>query len=200
MEVITVNLPETLHDLTLVQLQRLEPVMAEQDAEVRAQAVCSIVYKMTGAQVRAAARRDIATLVAAVDKVLSEEPRLIMRFKLGEVEYGFIPDLERITTAEWVDLETLGFQTEDLHKIMAVLFRPVADARGDKYSIVPYAPEHSNAELMKSMPADVAKAAILFFSHLGLACLSATLKSESQTRTRTSHGNGSLKSGGGTPL
>ena len=199
MNTITVTIPENLNDLTLDQMQRLEVIADEEDFDVRARAICSTVYKMSGREVELAPRADIKYLVEAVDKVLAEASPFTMRFNFAGTDWGFIPNLEKITTAEWVDLETLGFETGSLHKIMAILYRPVAEQRGEKYSIVPYHPEAVNFDLMKDMPAGVAKGAILFFCRLGLACMNGILKLQKATPTPISLGKDLVRNGAGMP-
>lgn len=191
----TVYIPETLNDLTLDQLQRLENVVAETDYEIKARAYGSIVYGLSGREVERANKTDIDKLIQAVDKVLVTEPEITLLFEHNGVKLGFIPNLEKITTAEWVDLETLGFSADTLHRLMQILYRPVTFEQGNVYKIAPYDPD--NLQDLKQMPAGVAKGALLFFCRLGLDCTNAIQSLQEKTPSDTKPGEVSIKSGAG---
>jgi hypothetical protein len=102
---------------------------------------------------------------------------LIRRFKMtgsdgegGErtVEFGFIPKLDDISFGEYIDLETYIGKWEDMHKAMAVLFRPVAESTKGYYLIEDYEGSSKYAEAMRDMPVDVALSATVFFYRLGI--------------------------------
>ena len=42
-----------------------------------------------------------------------------------EVEFGFIPKLDNISLGEFVDLDSYMSDWDNMHKAMAVLYRPV---------------------------------------------------------------------------
>lgn len=61
-------------------------------------------------------------------------------FELNGVKYGKIPDLDFIMTDEWIDIETWKDNSVDnMHLIMAVLYRPVTIEHPDgTYEIEPH--------------------------------------------------------------
>lgn len=85
------------------------------------------------------------------------------------VEYGFLPKLTGLTTGEWIDLEHyLTDVNENLHKIFAVLYRPLVTAFNDRDRIVEgYDPDsaerRANVFKEKAMVGDV-YGALVFFS------------------------------------
>lgn len=88
------------------------------------------------------------------------------RFFINEVEFGFIPDLESISMGEYIDItEYLGVN-EDLHKLMAVLYRPITESTRDLYNIEKYEGSEEYSDVMKLAPLDVCLEASVFFYHL----------------------------------
>lgn len=84
-----------------------------------------------------------------------------------EVVFGLIPNLSKMSYGEWVDLEQYIYNDKDLHKAMAVLYRPLALGKDkDRYLIHPYEGTDKLADIMKEMPVDIALGARVFFYRL----------------------------------
>ena len=116
-------------------------------------------------------------------KSFSVEYELKNRFISNGVEYGMIPNLDKLNMGEYVDLDnfiTPSFKGEikhiDAFKFMAVLFRPIKKKTwlqkflyGDSlYTIEEYdfqSPSQS-WENMKDIPVSIYLAALRFFFHL----------------------------------
>lgn len=171
METITVNIPTSISEITLRQFQKLSLLSEEKDEDVKTLAYCSIIYGMTSEIVKRTPKAVLNQLVKAVDEILQQGPPFINRFTLHGQEYGFIPDLDRMTAGEWADMETCGFEPENLHKLMAILYRPVIEAKGEKYLIMPYTGEE-DADNFKDAPASIILGALLFFSRIVNDCMS----------------------------
>src|SRR5690606_10158820 len=106
-------------------------------------------------------------IVAQIDKAMDESTPFQNTFKMDGIEYGFVPNLDKITTREFVDLSTSGVEVEELHKTMAVLFRKVTEKDAFKnYKIEYYSGAEGKAEEMKAMPIDIVNGAPLFFCNL----------------------------------
>jgi hypothetical protein len=67
--------------------------------------------------------------------MFNEKPQLVNTFKMKGVEYGFIPKLDDISLGEYVDLDAFLGDWDNMHRAMAVLYRPIDKKYGDKYSI-----------------------------------------------------------------
>ena len=89
--------------------------------------------------------------VAAIFEKLSNlqiQGKLKKVFEIDGIEYGFLPDLDEITLGEWADIEHYikdGID-KNMHKIMAVLFRPVTSKEGKMYSVQAYKDGRERAE------------------------------------------------------
>jgi len=81
---------------------------------------------------------------------------MIFTFVHDDKTYGFENDWKKLAWGAWQDLEFLSSQdvTENIHKILAVLYRPVTELKGTKYKIEPYNSEtiEERAEIFKKIP------------------------------------------------
>ncbi len=104
-------------------------------------------------------------------------------FTIDGQEYGIIPDFSKMTLGEHQNMELYsnGGVIENLHKIMALLYRPVK-RRGifRRKEVEAYDTKTSpaRAELFKEkLTVDKAYGAALFFSLFGMSCMASTLDS-----------------------
>lgn len=126
---------------------------------------------------------------------MNETPELQTTFEHKGVKYGFIPNIDDITTGEFIDIENYQKEPKDTYKVLSVLYRPIIkEGQGKRYLIAPYKGEVN--EQFKDMPSDVAFGALLFFWHLGIDLLAFTLKSLEQKKEVQTKTN-SVKNGDG---
>ena len=79
-------------------------------------------------------------------------------------KYLSIVRREDITAGEYIDLSTYGTYPENLHKVMAVLFRPIVlDDAYDNYEIETYNANSEYAEIMKDAPMNIVNGMLVFF-------------------------------------
>lgn len=130
-------------------------------------------------------------------KILNSNTPLVNTFKMKgtdgvEVEFGFIPNLDKMTYGEWEDLENYIFDNKNMHRAMAVLYRPLVWQLGGKYRIHEYQGTDFYAEVMKDMPIDIALGAKVFFyrlvKKLGDYTIASTLKEYQMEQENTSKG------------
>ena len=95
------------------------------------------------------------------------------------VEFGFIPNLDKITMGEYIDLNNYFEDIATLHKAMAVLFRPIHKSfkNREKYLISSYEGTEFFSNVMKDMPLGIALGAKVFFWTLGNKLLTIMLNS-----------------------
>lgn len=102
-----------------------------------------------------------------------EEPTpLIKEFSMTgsngvEVSFGMIPALDEMTFGEYVDLESFISDWSNMHKAMAVLYRPITFNKNGKYLIEDYDGSDKYWGVMKDAPVNVALGAMVFFYRLG---------------------------------
>jgi len=171
--------PDSLSEVTLGQYQSyldaIKGLDEEKDAEIinkkLIEAFCGIEYSL----VDSIPLRDIEKLLEALKMAFERDYEHTLRFDLLDVEMGFIPKLDDMSLGEYIDCENTFGNWEDMHKAMAVLYRPINFKKGDKYTIAPYKPNDEMTELMKEMPLSVVMGCTVFFYRLGTQLSKATL-------------------------
>jgi len=110
--------------------------------------------------------KDVDYLINHINKLFDQEHKFIPTFNLNGVAYGFIPNLDDITYGENKDVTSYINEWGNMHKAMAVLFRPLKQKQGHKYLIEEYEGSHKYSEVMKQMPLSVVLGAMVFFYNL----------------------------------
>jgi hypothetical protein len=121
--------------------------------------------------------KDFDKISKIIATAFNEETPLVRHFELDGVEFGFIPNLDKVSIGEYIDAEAGVTGWKNMHKAMAVLFRPVTKKYKDKYQIEKYDAKQEYQEVMKYMPLNVALGALVFFYRLGKDLSSHTLNS-----------------------
>lgn len=173
---VDITVPESIAEIPLVNYQKFLKVQENSDdQEFIAQKMIEIFCGIELKDVAKIKYNDMNNLVEHFNKIFSVKPVFYQRFKLKEMEFGFIPNLEEISWGEYIDLEHHMNSWEDFHKAMAVMYRPITKSSKDKYEIAPYTASEEWHELMKYMPMEIAISSRVFFYNLGNELLSSTL-------------------------
>ena len=115
--------------------------------------------------------KDVAVIMSRIAELQQKQDSSLKRIiEINGVEYGFHPDLDSITLGEYADIETFiknGIETQ-LAKMMAVLYRPVTEKKGNIYTIEAYDGDiRMRTQEMQKMSAEQVQSALVFFWHLG---------------------------------
>ena len=110
--------------------------------------------------------KDVTRITNRLSKLLSDTPELVMKFKMGDTTFGFIPKLDDMSFGEYIDLDSNISDWESVNKAMAVLYRPIDKEKGQFYTIRDYE-GHIYHDAMNSMPLDAVIGSIVFFYRLG---------------------------------
>lgn len=111
-------------------------------------------------------------------QTLTDKPtNVILRFKIGEKEYGLIPDLENMTTEEFLFIDKYSKDINSLHKLMAVLYRPIKNQYGKKYEVEEFDPIKLNYDDMLGVDCKVWISVESFFLSIYQSFVINTLKS-----------------------
>lgn len=164
---IKVTIPESLSEVTLGQYQRYFKIQNDnQDENLLATKMVEIFCKVSHQDVMNMNISDVFSITHLLGDMFEQKPDLVRQFKMNGQVYGFIPNLEEMSFGEYVDLDMFLGDWDNIHKAMAVLYRPVVNSYGDKYNIEEYTAE--GHDLMKDMPMDAALSSMLFFYRLGI--------------------------------
>lgn len=186
-----ITIPESLDDITLEQYQKYVKVMSKLDKDSDGAAEFANLKALEifcGLELKESYKIPLHTFDAVLEQlalVLSQDTPLKKRFWFRgsngvEVEYGMHPNLNDMTSGEYFDLDKYLNNFEDMHKAMAILFRPIVKKHKDLYQIEDYQGSDKYAEYMKYMPASVAIGARVFFYRLGMKLSKHTIASSLQ--------------------
>lgn len=170
------NIPTHLGEIKLAQYQRfLKIAESNEDSEFLHQKMVQYFCGVDLKDIANIKHKDVKEITSSIAKMFEIKHPFIPRFKMGGVEFGFIPNLDEMTQGEYMDLDTYITDWQEMHKAMAVLFRPIKNKVQDKYSIEDYNGSITYSEVMRHAPLDVVLGAVVFFYHLGNELLRSTL-------------------------
>lgn len=162
---LTLNIPESLSEITLGQYQNwLKVAEGKEDETFLQQKMIEIFCKITLKQVLMIKATDVTEITTDLSKMFEAKHKLITTFKLNENEFGFIPKLDEMSFGEYIDLDNYLSEWENMHKAMTVLFRPITYKKKDKYLIEDY--EGSGKYDLKNMSLDIVFGSLVFFWNL----------------------------------
>lgn len=156
------NIPTSLQDITLNQFVEF------QNSEQTNQDLVSIFCEIENTNLLQL--KDFQEITEMVTNALNSNPNFYRRFIYKCVHYGFIPKLDNLSTAEYIDLEMYMAKPETFYKAMSILYRPVVKykrnwfKRTDPfYDIAPYT---GTNEIFKDAPSEYYLGACAFFFDL----------------------------------
>ena len=190
-------IPDTLSEITLGQYQKYLKYQKDNDDEnFLAIKMIEVFCGLRNQTVRAMKAKSIRDITRILTDMFNEKPELVKQFQMKGITYGFMPDLENMSFGEYIDLDTFIGDHQNIHKAMAVLYRPITQSYKDKYTIEKYTGD--KYEEMVHMPMDAVLGSILFFYHLGMELSTAMLNSlEDQEEENLVQYLSSIKSGDG---
>jgi hypothetical protein len=157
-----INIPTTLLDITLNQFVEF------QNSEQTNQDLVSIFCEIENTNLLQL--KDFQEITEMVTNALNSNPNFYRRFIYKGVHYGFIPKLDNLSTAEYIDLEMYMAKPETFYKAMSILYRPVVKYKRNWfkrtepfYDIVPYS---GTNEIFKDAPSEYYLGACAFFFDL----------------------------------
>ena len=163
---LTLNIPESLSEVTLDQYQQWLKVAEDKEMNnFLQQKMIEIFCGVTLKQVMLIKAKDIESIVVQISELFNQKDnKFIERFKYQDQDFGFIPKLDDMTFGEYVDLDTYLADWQLMHKAMAVLYRPITFKKKNQYLIEDY--ETADKYNMKQMTLDVVFGAMVFFWNL----------------------------------
>lgn len=198
----TVTIPENIEDITLEQFQKYHALNQREgilDHEYNKRCI-SIFTGLKYRQLGGIKNTDYEMLVKDIIKALDTQVEFKNTFTFHGVEYGFIPNFDDITQAEWVDLTEYQGDIDTMHKLMAILFRPITKRdRFDNYAIADYNGTKERAELFKGMPLNIVNGALVFFLNLSKELKTAILRYTKAELAKVAKQRTIFRSGVGTP-
>lgn len=164
-----VIVPTEWKDITIAEYQRYLQI-ATTKRKTRDDEIISMFCKIDKKLIKKLQLKHKKLLVDKINKFVNSKNETILekRIKFKGKQYGFIPNLSKITTGEFVDIEEYGKDiNKNLHRVMSVLYREIDRESGRFYSVKPYDPDELEIDKFKELPMSTTLSAIDFFFHLG---------------------------------
>jgi len=166
---VNLNIPE-LHEMTLSQYQQYMSMCVEEDGDMLFKGtnsdIVSIFLRLDKKVVDAIPKKKVDEIAVIVNNHLSVECDLVRTFKFRGVHWGFVPSLDKITWGENRDANAYISDFAQIHKAMAVLYRPITSQLKGKYLIEDYEGSAKYADILKEMPLHIVFGATVFFYNL----------------------------------
>ena len=178
---ITLNIPSSLSDITLGQYQKyIKDIKHLTDKEEPTQeeiefsnlklleCFCNINLK----QAYQLPMTEFSSVINHINELFNVDHKLHNKFQMtdpdgNKVTFGFIPKLEDISMGEFVDLEKYISDWQQMHKAMAILYRPVIHEKNNFYLIEDYEGSDKYSDVLKDSPIQAALGSMVFFYSLG---------------------------------
>jgi hypothetical protein len=198
-------IPTSLSEIPLKSYQEFMKVVEKSnDEEFIGQKTIEIFCGLKMKDVVKVKWSDVKSLTIHLNEIFKAKPKFQATFKIKDMEFGFIPNLEDMSFGEYIDLESNISNVETFHKAMAVMYRPITKKVKDRYEIFEYKGTDEFSELMKYASLDVVLGATVFFSTLGsdlvqhtLTCLETEIQKNPKIMTLAKERN-LIKDGDGT--
>lgn len=175
MDSFNISIPTSLRDIKLGDWQKFVYVeqnnKEESDGDLLNMKALQIFCGMSISDIKKVPINSFDSVIEHLSELLSSDTPRVDRFKLkgtdgAVVEFGLIPNLDKMSYGEYQDLVSYIGDHQSLHKAMAVLYRPIVFRHGDRYKIHEYKGTEDMARIMKEMPVDIALGAKVFFYRL----------------------------------
>jgi len=169
------EVPATLRGIKLNQWQRYIDIYEKnkdaEDTEFLDKKLLSIFCNIDFKDIDKLGLEVFYSTIQHISNLLNQKTDLVQRFSLKGtddvvVEFGLIPNFDKMSYGEFIDLEKYMFDNDNYHKAMAVLYRPIKFKSKDKYLIHDYKGTEYMADVMRDAPLDAALGARVFFYRL----------------------------------
>jgi len=168
-----ITIPTEWKDITISEFQRYLQI-AKSKRKTREEEIIALFCKLDKKTIKKIKLKDKNILVDKINTFINtkNETKLQKRVTFKGKNYGFVPNLSKITTGEFVDIEEYGRDiNENLHKVMSVLYREIDKEVNQFYSVKPYDPDELEIDKFKDFPMSTTLSAIDFFFRLGINLL-----------------------------
>ena len=204
------SIPENKKEISVVKFLEIEKIYndaQDNETEVNEKKIVSVCLDIPYHYVDKLPFEEYQLAVNSISKALSSESTFYQRFEYKGIEFGFIPDLEKITAGEFAALE--GFfkdPSKNALSILSLLYKPIKEEKEysnwwskekvKKYTVETY-DENVDVSFYKDVPYEIYEGAIVFFYNLGKHLLVATQRCMNQVEAKMTKQEHLEKSGDG---
>ena len=175
-------IPTSLKDITLLQYQKYQNEIdssANRPDQLEYLNIkkIEIFCNLTQAEVYNIQLGNIYSISEKIDMILEEQSQLVQKFELNGIKFGWVPELDKLSYGEFLDLNSNISDWSTMQVAMGVLYRPIKkELSNGLYNIEKYKGDKYHKELL-NMPMDAVIGSMVFFWNLGMDLASCTIKS-----------------------
>ena len=161
------QIPTNINDITVGEyLKFIEVNKEDADEEFLIHKTISIFCDIPMKDVLNIDAKEAQDIAIEIYAVLNQKAEFVDKFELNGIEYGFIPNLEDLSLGEYIDLETYLKDQKNLHKVAAVMYRPIIKKYSDLYDIENYSANLRSQQDMKDAPIGIISQGVVFFYNI----------------------------------
>jgi hypothetical protein len=167
--------PSSLDDITLIQYQEYNQEIESRkdlpDAEeyLKIKKI-EIFCKLSREQIMSLEYDSVENISKILDDILEKQPERVERFEVNGITFGWLPDLDKMSYGELLDLNGSISDWSAMHIAMGVLYRPIKNESNGLYNVEKYEGDKYHQQ-MRKMPLSAVIGAMVFFWNLGLDCV-----------------------------
>lgn len=164
---IEISVPTSYSDISLKKWLNLQKEMKNYEGDTEA-VTALILYHLCGLQleyIKGLSMDGYSEIKNELASFMQNVELPLQRFiKIGDVEYGFEPNLSKMAYGAYADISKFNTIAIDDNwaKTMNILYRPVTKKHGEMYSIKPYTGDEYWEKFL-DVPMDVHFGALFFF-------------------------------------
>lgn len=193
-----INIPTSLKDITMRQFIAFENSDKTYDDY--------IIHLCNFANPKLLPSKEYNQIINILKELMQGDVSFEKIFKHDGISFGFIPNLDVITSNEFMHLEEYLKKPDTWNKALAVLYRPLTKRKRnwfkkdahDLYDILPYQEQNAFEELMLDVSCNYYLGAMVFFYNLGNDLLKYMQDYSKQLVSKTKKKTTSTTSGVGT--
>ena len=163
-----IQLPKSWDEIKVKTWRELNQIQSESEMSVLIQRL-SVLADVDQEKIRQLTIPQFNKLVEQMSFISEDlKPEVKLKFEIRGKKYGMIPDLNFITTGEFIDAEQFKKDPiENIHYLAALIYRPIIWEEGDDWKIAPHISTgfQRRADLfLNELPITTIYGAVLFFS------------------------------------
>lgn len=193
-----INIPTSLNDITMRQFIAFEKSDKTDDDY--------IIHLCNFTNPKLLPSKEYNQIVNLLKELMQGDVSFEKIFKHDGISFGFIPNLDVITSNEFMHLEEYLKKPDTWNKALAVLYRPLTKRKRnwfkrnahDLYDVLPYREQNAFEEIMLDVSCVYYLGAMVFFYNLGNDLLKYMQDYSTQLVTKKREKVNSMKSGVGT--
>tara|TARA_R110002051_G_scaffold26629_1_gene64295 strand:+ start:150 stop:869 length:720 start_codon:yes stop_codon:yes gene_type:complete len=191
------TIPETKADITVktyLKIRKLYKNAELMEIDVDEKELVSVVLDVPLELINKIPQKEYNEALNNITNALNQDAKLYLTFNLKGVKYGFLNDMDNMSTAEYSALD--GFSKDvdaNCYSILNALYRPVINERfykswfgkskKGKYTIESYS-HNNDITIFKDAPYEIYESALVFFFNLGKDLVNSTQNYMSQAEQR----------------